>query len=365
MTDPRVVEHARIIVNYSCRVMRNDFVIIHSTPEARDLVVAIASELGKAGAQYVVIDTDAQYLRSYALTADEETLSTVPTQLLNLFNDADVIINVGSLSSSNTQEMSDVPPQKLQVLAGSMGPLGEVMMSKRWNLTLHPTKALAQEAKMSYEAYCDFVYSAILRDWPRFESEMRILSDKMAMTKKVRIVGKDTDITLSIDGRRPKVSAGDHNMPSGEVFVSPVETEVNGQVYFDLPIIYLGQEIKDARLVLRNGVVVESSAEEGEEILKAMLQIDEGAKRVGELGIGMNKGINRFTRNILFDEKMRDTIHMAVGSAYEETGGTNKSAIHIDMIKNMKDGGTMYFDGVPVYENGKFVWERSPDDSSN
>jgi aminopeptidase len=187
----------------------------------------------------------------------------------------------------------------------------------------------------------------------------------MAMTKKVRIVGKETDITLSINGRRPKISAGDHNMPSGEVFVSPVETEVDGRVYFDLPVVYLGHEIKGAGLVLRNGVVVESSAEEGEEILKAMLQIDEGAKRIGELGIGMNKGINRFTRNILFDEKMGDTIHMAVGRAYEETGGTNKSAIHIDMIKSMKDEGKMYFDGVPIYENGKFVWERSSDDSSN
>lgn len=359
MTDPRVLEHAKIIVNYSCKVKRNDFVIISTTPEARDLVVALASELGKAGAHYVVIDTDDQNYRAYVLEADEETLSTLPSQLLSLFKDADVIINVGAFSSSNTQEMSDVPPQKLKLVAGAMGPIGEAMMKKRWNVTLHPTWALAQDAKMSYEAYCDFVYSAIIRDWPRFESEMRILSDKMAMTKKVRIVGKDTDIILSIDGRRPKVSAGDHNMPSGEVFVSPVETEVDGRVYFDLPVIYLGHEIKGARLELRDGVVVKSSAEEGEEILKAMLSVDEGARRLGELGIGMNKGIQRFTRNILFDEKMGDTIHMAVGHGYEETGGTNKSAIHIDMIKSMKEGGAMYFDGVPVYENAKFMWEKS------
>jgi aminopeptidase len=141
------------------------------------------------------------------------------------------------------------------------------------------------------------------------------------------------------------------------VFVSPVDTDVNGRVYFDMPIIHLGHEIRGAHLEFRDGLVVKSSVEEGEELLKAMLEVDEGAKRLGELGIGMNKGINKFTRNILFDEKMGDTIHMAVGRAYEETGGTNKSAIHIDMIKSMKDGGAMYFDGIPIYEKGKFVWE--------
>jgi aminopeptidase len=357
MTDPRVFEHAKIIVNYSCKVKRNDFVIIMSSPEARDLVVALASEIGKVGAHYIVVDRDDQNYRAYVLEADDETLSIIPPQLLNLYKDADVLINVGAFSSSNSQEMSDVPPKKLQVVAGAMAPLGEAIMRKRWNLTLHPTMALAQDARMSYEAYCDFVYSAILRDWPKFDSEMRVLSDKMAMTKKVRIVGKDTDITLATQGRRPKVSSGDHNMPSGEVFVSPIETEVDGHVYFDLPIINLGHEIKGARLTFRDGVVVNSSAEEGEEFLKAMLQVDEGAKRLGELGIGMNKGINKFTRNILFDEKMADTIHMAVGRGYEETGGTNKSAIHIDMIKSMKEDGIIYFDGEPIYKDGKFVWE--------
>ena len=357
MTDPRIAEHAKIIVNYSCKVKRNDFVIISANPESHELVVALASELGKAGARFLVIDADDRVRRSYALTADEETLSTFPPQLLSLFKEADVFINVGALSSSNTQEMSDVPPEKLQASARAWGPLAQIMEGKRWNLTLHPTKALAQEARMSYESYCDFVYSAILRDWSKFESEMRVLSDRMATTKRVRVVGRNTDITLSIEGRRPKISAGDHNMPSGEVFVSPVETEVEGEVYFDLPLIFLGHEIRGVQLSFRKGVVVESKAEEGGEFLNGMLGVDEGAKRLGELGIGMNRGIDRFTRNVLFDEKMGDTIHMAVGLAFEESGGTNKSAIHIDMIKSMKDGGAVYFDGAPIYEKGKFVWE--------
>ena len=357
MTDPRVLEHAGIIVNYSCKVKRGDFVIVAANSESQEFVVALASELGKVGARFLVIDLDERVNRAYTLAADDDTLSSFPTSVLGLFKGADVYINVGALTSSNTQEMSDVPPQKLQASARAMAPLAEVMEGKRWNLTLHPTKALAQNANMSYEAYCDFVYSAILRDWPKFDSEMHVLSDRMARAKKVRVVGRDTDITLSVEGRRPKVSSGDHNMPSGEVFVSPVETEVEGHVYFDLPLTYLGHEISGVRLTFRNGVVVEAEAEEGEELLRGMLDVDEGAKRLGELGIGMNRGITKFTKNILFDEKMGDTIHMAVGRAYQETGGTNKSAIHIDMIKSMKDGGAMYFDESPIYEKGKFVWE--------
>lgn len=357
MADPRVAEHARILVNYSCKIKRNDFVVISANSESHELVVALATELGRVGAQFLVVDSDDRVSRAYALSADDETLSALPPQLVNLFKEVDVYIDVGSLSSPNTQEMSDVPTQKLQLSARARGPLAQVMGGKRWNLTLHPTRALAQEAKMSYDAYCDFVYSAILRDWLKFESEMQVLADKMRLAKKVRVVGKGTDITLSVEGRRPKVSAGDHNMPSGEVFVSPVDTDVEGEVYFDLPVLYLGHEIKGARLKFRDGVVVESRADEGEEFLKGMLEVDDGAKRLGELGIGMNRGIDRFTRNTLLDEKMGDTIHMAVGRAYEETGGTNRSAIHIDMIKSMKEGGAIHFDGVPVYEKGKFVWE--------
>jgi len=355
MADPRVSEHAKIVVTYSCRVKRNDFVLVNASRESHDLVVALASELGKVGARFLVLDNDHEIDRAFMLAADEETLSTTASQVVDLVRGADVLISVGS--SFNSQEMADIPPRKLQISTRGKAPVGEAMQGKRWNLTLHPTSAMAQAAKMSYEAYCDFVYGAIIRDWPKFASEMKVLSEHLAKAKKVRVVGKDTDIALSVEGRRPKVSAGDHNMPSGEVFVSPVDTEVEGHVYFDLPVIYQGHEIRGARLTFRDGRVVESRAEKGDELLKAMLEVDEGARKLGELGIGMNRGIDRFTRNVLLDEKMGDTIHMAVGRAYPETGGTNKSGIHIDMIKNMKEDGNIYFDGELIYDKGRFVWE--------
>jgi aminopeptidase len=355
MADPRISEHARLVVDYCCKIKRNDFVLIVGTPEAQELVAEMAARIGRAGAHYVFIDFDPYIERAFELSADEQTLSTFPSQMLDLARNTDVIVQI--TSSSNSHEESDVPAEKVRLASRSMGQLLGIMLRKRWNVTLHPTRALAQDAKMSFEGYRDFVYAATLRDWPSLVSEMRVLSDKMSAAKQVRIVGKDTDIKCSIEGRNPAIDGGKVNLPGGEVFVSPVDSTVSGTIYFDLPVTYAGREIKGARLTFKNGEAVESSAEEGSELLKEMLTVDEGAKRIGELGIGMNRGIDRFTHNILFDEKMGDTIHMAVGNAYEETGGTNKSAIHIDMIKNMKEDGAIYLDNAPIYEKGKFVWE--------
>jgi len=355
VADPRVSDHARLVIDYCCKVKRNDFVLIVGTPEAQELVAEMAARIGRAGAHYMFLDFDPYIERAYELSADDQTLSSIPTQVLELARGSDVVLQI--ISSSNSQEESDVPPGKIRLASLAMGQLLQIILSKRWSLTLHPTRALAQDAKMSFEGYRDFVYNATLRDWPKFVSEMRVLRDKMAAAKQVRLIGKETDVAFSIEGRTPVIDGGEVNLPGGEVFVSPVDSTVSGTVYFDLPVIYAGRDIKGAQLTFRNGEVVESSAEEGSDLLREMLAVDDGAKRVGELGIGMNRGIDRFTRNILFDEKMGDTIHMAVGNAYEETGGTNKSAIHIDMIKSMRVGGAIYFDGAPVYENGKFTWE--------
>jgi aminopeptidase len=357
MFDPRIAEHAKIVVNHSVKVKRDDFVLILSCAEARDLMVQIAAEIGSSGASYIVLDNSDSVERSYILAANDETLSKMPPQLYNLIRDSDAFINLSQFTKSNNKEMSDIPPHKLQVLGSVVGQLSALIETKRWNITLHPTPSAAQDANMSFEAYCDFVYSAVLRDWSKMEAQMKVLYDKMSPTDQVRIVGKETDISMSIKGRKPIIDKGENNLPGGEVFTSPIDSTVNGSVYFDLPIIYFGQEIDGCRLVFKDGVIVEHSAEVGSELLEQMLAIDEGAKRVGELGIGMNRGISTFTKNILFDEKMGDSIHMAVGRSFEEAGGTNKSMIHIDMLKAMKEGGTVYFDGEPVYEKGRFVWE--------
>ncbi|MGI0081150.1 MAG: aminopeptidase, partial [Nitrososphaerales archaeon] len=318
--DQRIAEHANIVVNYCCEVRKGDFVLVMADGDARPLIREIASRIGEKEARLLVIDRDLSIDRSHLLAADKETIATLPKPLFNLVRDSDALIQI--ICSLNTQELSDVPPEKMSAMSKARGPLLSVIEGKRWNVTLHPTPALAQDAKMSFASYSDFVYSATIRDWPKMASQMKVLSDLFSKSKRVHLTGKDTDISFSIEGRKPIIDDGKKNLPGGEVFISPVETSVNGKVYFDLPINFLGRDIKGARLVYKDGEIVESDAEEGGEYLKALLSTDPGARRLGELGIGMNRGIDRFTKNILFDEKMGDTIHMAVGLAFEESGGT-------------------------------------------
>jgi aminopeptidase len=354
--DSRVTEHAKILVGYSCQVKPGDLVIVTAPSTALSLVTEIAAEVSKIGAHLHVTMGDSRIYRASILNANESTLSSYPDPLLSLFRDADVFI--GIIAPENTRELADVPSAKLGMFMKGMGPLNELVTKKgRWNATLHPTPSLAQEAGKSFEAYSDFVYGAILRDWPAARQTMNILADRMALTKKVRIVGNETDMSFSLEGRKPLVDSGMKNLPGGEVFTSPVEESVNGSVYFDLPFLFLGSSIAGVRLRYVNGEIVEHSAEVGNELLTEMLSSDSGARHLGELGIGMNRGITEATKNVLFDEKMGDTIHMAVGRAFEELGGKNKSNIHIDMVKSMKEDGAIYFDEMPVYEHGKFFWE--------
>ncbi len=355
MADNRTIEHAKILVNYSTQVKRGDYVVIQTDGEAVALIRELAAEIAKKGAYISVMNEDPSVTRAYLMNADDQTLETLPKQSKSAVENLDVYIEI--LASSNTQEMSDVPPSKMKARAKSRTELFPIMFSKRWNVTLHPTQALAQEAGKSFESYCDFVYDATLRDWPKMALEMKVLADKMAATKKVRLVGKETDISFSIEGRKSKVDDARVNLPGGEVYTSPVDETVNGKVYYDIPINYLGREVRGVRLLYKNGEVVEHSAELGNELLGELLSTDPGARRLGELGIGMNRGIKEFSKSILFDEKMGDTIHMAVGHSFDEVGGTNKSGIHIDMIKSMKEEGIIYFDDVPVYKEGSFVWE--------
>jgi aminopeptidase len=356
VTDPRVAEHAKIVVNYSCKVKRGEFVVVLAPGIAIPLVAAIAGEVARVGAHMTVLLRDDRIGRAIMLNADDETLSTFPAPVIDLFKSADAIVAI--IAPENTKELSDISPEKLGMNMKGMAPANSVIMKKeRWCITLHPTQSLAQEAGRSFEDYSDFVYAATIRDWPKLVEQMRVLAERMRSAKQVHIVGKKTDISFSIEGRRPLIDEGFKNLPGGEVFTSPVEGSVNGKVYFDVPFLFLSKSIRGVSLTFVDGEIVEHDAEVGNDLLTEMLGLDEGAKRLGELGIGMNRGITQGTMNTLFDEKMGDTIHMAVGHAFEELGGKNVSAIHIDMVKRIKDGGAIYLDGVPVYENGKFVWE--------
>jgi len=209
---------------------------------------------------------------------------------------------------------------------------------------------------MSLAEYTEFVYSATLRDWKDEINWMQKLKQIMERADQVQLIGKETDLSFSIKGRVPVIDDAKSNFPGGEVFTASIDNSASGKIYFDLSSVKYGKEVTEIRLTFDKGVIVDYSASKNEALLKQIVETDEGSKRLGEFGIGTNRGINRFTRNILFDEKMADTIHLAIGFAYEECGGVNKSAVHWDMIKTMKPG-EVIMDGQTIQKDGKFFWE--------
>jgi aminopeptidase len=283
-----------------------------------------------------------------------------------MVDNADVRIAIGA--STNTRELSGVPPERQTLRQTATGDLMARAMERsakgdfRWCYTLYPTSAYASEAEMSLVDYEDFYYGACLAAdgdpltaWQRASAETKRLAEWIEGHKEVRVTAPGTDITLGIEGRKFIPCDGKHNMPDGEFFTGPIEDSVEGEVTFHLPAVIGGREVSGVRLRFEAGVVVDASAERGEEFLIKLLDTDDGARRLGELGIGTNFGISAGTGEILLDEKIGGTVHLAVGESYPETGGVNESAIHWDMICDLRQGGSITVDGELLQRDGKFV----------
>jgi aminopeptidase len=232
----------------------------------------------------------------------------------------------------------------------------------RWMASLFPTNAYAQDAEMNLSQYEDFVFGACLPDrndpvnyWKQFSIWQQKIVDWLKGKNQVRVIGPETDLTLSIAGRTFINCDGHFNMPDGEIFTGPVENSLSGYVYFSYPAIQQGREVTGVRLWFENGKVVKSIANKNEDYLTQTLDTDEGSRFVGEFAIGTNEGIQRFSRQILFDEKIGGSFHLALGAGYPETGSHNQSAIHWDMICDLRQGGEIWVDEVLLYKDGKFV----------
>ena len=354
--DDRIREHAEILCDWSTDVSAEDNVVITATPEADDLVTALQSELGDRGAEVVTLYSSDEHGRAWLKSHDGDFRE--PSHQKALYEETDAMIRIRG--ERNLRAMSDVDGETLAARSRAVEPVREVALSKRWCLTQHPTDAHAQEAGMSLAEYRDFVYDATLRDWEAVHDEQEELRERLEAAKEVEVTGPETEVTMSVDGMHAVNSAGEHNMPSGEVFTAPVVDSVEGEVHFDKPLIHQGREIEGVRVTFEEGVVTEHSAERNEEALDDLLDTDEGARRLGELGIGTNRQIDRFTKNMLFDEKMGETVHMALGRAYDDNVGEdreqNESAVHVDMITDVSEG-QILFDGEVVQDGGRFVWE--------
>ena len=359
--DERISQHAEVLVDWSARIESGDDVVLRVDEGAHDLAVAVAEKLGERGANLLATygsdEVQAAYIRGH-----DGDFEADPEYELAMLERADSVLSLGG--SRNTAATAGVPGEKRAALRKARKEIAEARLATDWVSTVHPTRAHAQQAGMGFGEYKDFVYEAVLRDWETLADEMANVKELLDDGSEVRLVKADTDLTMSIEGRTAVNSAASvaydsHNLPSGEVFTAPEDPE--GEVYFDVPMTHDGARIRDVHLTFEDGEVVDWSAETGEQALEDVLTTDEGARRLGELGIGMNRGIDRFTDSILFDEKMGDTVHLAVGRAYgsclPEGQEGNQSAVHVDMITDVSEDSRLEVDGDVVQRNGTFRWE--------
>ena len=373
--DERVREHAEVLVDWSARVEAGDDVVVSVAEDAHELGVAVAEALGERGATVTTLYGSSELSRAYLKGVEAGTDGDVGVEEFDsdpavdraLFAAADAYLRIGG--GRNTTATADVDRATRQAYAKARQGVREARMDTDWVSTVHPTRSLAQQAGMAYEEYRDFVYDAVLRDWESLADEMARLKAILDAGEEVRIVTErdgapDTDVTMSIAGRTAVNSAASvaydsHNLPSGEVFTAPYDTA--GEAFFDVPMTIDATRVRDVHLVFEDGAVVDFAAGAGEDALASVLDTDPGARRLGELGIGMNRGIDRVTDSILFDEKMGDTVHLAVGRAYDaclpdgESG--TESAVHVDMISDVSERSFVTVDGEVVQRDGVFRWE--------
>jgi aminopeptidase len=360
MNDPRVAAQARILVRYCVEAREGQQIGVTGTSLAEPLLEAVCEELYRVGAFPALRMSPPGLQEAFFRSARENLFNTLPSYQLDFARRMDATIGVQS--EGNTRGLTGADPAKFAALGKAQRPLRKILMHKRWVVTLFPTSAYAQDAEMSLAEFEDYVFGAQFADeadplkrWAELHKVQERLIRKLRGADKVRIEGPDTDITLSVKGRTFINSDGRRNMPSGEIFTGPVETSAEGHIRFDFPVCVQGREVAGVRLVFKKGLVVEATAAKNQDFLVRMLDSDPGARRLGELGIGTHPRINRFIRNILFDEKIGGTIHLALGQSYPETGGLNQSALHWDLIRDLRKGGRLTVDGKVFQKDGRFV----------
>lgn len=360
-------KYAEVLVDYSVDVQKGDLVIIRGESiHTKHLLKAVYKRVIERGGYPLIRSAIGDMAEIFLKHASDEQLDYVDPITKMEYELVDKYISIGG--PLNTKNMARADLSKLARRGKATKPLSEMLMNRsakgeaKWVIADVPTHALAQEAKMSLEEYSEFLFKSCYLDLDDPVAKLKELDEKQTKwanylngVKKLHITGEKTDITFGIEGRKWISCSGLNNYPDGEVFTSPVEDDVNGEIYFDYPQNYRGNEAKGVHLWIENGKVVKATAEKGEDFLNAMLNMDEGSRGIGEIAVGTNDMIQEITGNILFDEKIGGAIHMAVGASYPETGGKNVSGLHWDLIKNMKNGGKIFADDVLIYENGRFL----------
>lgn len=364
--DQRLQKLARVLVNYSIGIKPGQLLKIQAEPIAAPLITAVYEEALRQGAhifaEAVYIDLREALLR---YGSDEQIMFYSPMKQIEV-EKIDAMLSIWG--TTNTKFLSGVDPARQQLMSKAGRPYMERFFARQAEGTLHwcgtqfPTEAHAQDAEMSLREYEDFVFRAghlheddPVEYWRGVEKEQERLIKILDNVDSLHLRAEQTDLKLRVQNRKWINCCGQENFPDGEIFTSPVEDSVNGTIRYTFPAFYGGREVPGVRLTFKNGVITDARAEKHDDFLQSMLGTDDGARRLGEFAIGTNYEIQKFTRNTLFDEKIGGTCHLAIGAAFPEAGGKNKSAIHWDMVCDLKNGGEIEADGKVIYRNGVFT----------
>jgi aminopeptidase len=357
MPDPRDRQYAELLLDTCLGGIQPGWqVLVVGTPAGRPLVDELVRQIARAGAYALVRIGTLLPHREWVKAAPFELLERMAPLEARLFEEIDASVVVDA--PENTRDAADVPADRVAAAESAMRPALERAFTHEvpWVKCQYPCPALAQEGGMSTDEFGEFLYGAVLLDWDAERERMQRYADRFDAADEVRIVGAGTDLRLGITGRPMRVDAGGANIPGGEFFCSPLEDSAEGEIHFaEYPAVYTGRDVQGIRLRFEAGRVVDASADSNEDFFLQMLDSDDGASRLGELGIGCNPGITRHIKNILFDEKIDGTIHLALGNGIHDIGGTNVSAIHWDIVKDLRPGGRIELDGELVQESGRWL----------
>lgn len=347
---------ARILLEHCIKLKKGDSVEINSEVPARDLILELYKQIIKKGA-YPRLNLNFEGLGyTFYKYASQEQLRHFPKISYYAIKNTDAILHI--CAPENNYELAEINPKRITLRQKNVKKYIEARHKiRRWVIFNYPVEEFAKDARMSISEYKKFVYDACIQDWDKFAGEMGRIKKILDKGKTIRIIGKDTDISMNIKGRPFKIHDEENNMPGGEIFTSPHENSVDGCISFTFPRVDMGRPIEGIRLKFKKGKLVKYSAKKNFEELDALIKTDKGSCKIGELGIGTNYRIKKHTKTILFDEKIGGTIHMAIGRAFEECKGTNKSSIHADMIKDMRKpfGGKIFLDNRLIYRDGRFL----------
>jgi aminopeptidase len=361
-------KYAKLLVNYCLAVKQNDKVYVNSSYLAEPLLLHVAKEIYIAGG-IPVLNVELQGMNDLALEfGNEEQLAWINPLRKYVMENFDCYLNIRAPFAKGDDEKEAADTEKFKIQQKAQQEINRAYFERTGNgsmrrcLCQYPTQAGADDARMSFADYENFVYQSCnlfeenpVQKWLEVRSVQQKYVDRLNQADKVEYKSPNIDVSFSVKGRTWINSDGRANMPSGEVFSAPVEDSMNGKVYFSYPTIYMGKDVVGVTLEIKNGEIVSWNAEEGNDVLDKVFAI-EGARRFGEVAVGTNYNIQRTTRNILFDEKIGGSIHMAVGQSYKQCGGKNESTVHWDMITDMKNGGQIIADGEKIYENGMFIF---------